>query len=116
MVAPTMQAAELLQVEGVSARVLDMFCLKPVDTEAICKAAQETKAIVTVEEHSIYGGLGELVCAVVAENYPVPVKVLGFPDDECKIGTSAELFNYYGFTPENIANWARKLIERKVKL
>ena len=110
MVYPAKMAAELLSREGISVRVLDMFCLKPYDKEAIIKAAKETKAIVTVEEHSIYGGLGELVCAVTAQNCPVPVKVMGFPDEEYKIGSSAELFEYYGFTPQNIAEEVKKLV------
>ena len=110
MVAPAAKAAELLDAAGVSARVLDMFCLKPADTEAICKAADETKAIVTVEEHSIFGGLGELICGIVAGHKPVPVKILGFPDEEYKVGTAAELFRYYGLTLEGIAEAARKLV------
>jgi transketolase len=110
MVYPAKLAAEQLVKQGISARVLDMFCLKPVDKEAIIKAARETKAIVTVEEHSIYGGLGELVCGVVAQNHPIPVKIMGFPDEEYKIGSSGELFDYYGFTPDGIANEARKLV------
>jgi len=110
MVYPAKLAAEKLAAEGISARVLDMFCLKPVDKEAIVKAAKETKVIVTVEEHSIYGGLGELVCSIVAQNHPVPVKIMGFPDEEYKIGSSAELFDYYGFTPDGIANQVKKLV------
>ena len=110
MVYPAKMAALRLAEQGISARVLDMFCLKPVDEEVIIKAARETKAIVTVEEHSTYGGLGELVCGVVAQNYPVPVKIMGFPDEEYKIGSSAELFDYYGFTPDGIANEVRKLV------
>ncbi|MCL2840180.1 MAG: transketolase family protein [Defluviitaleaceae bacterium] len=113
MVYPAKMAAELLKQEGVSVRVLDMFCLKPYDEESIISAAKETKAIVTVEEHSIYGGLGELVCAVTAQNCPVPVKVMGFPDEEYKIGSSAELFEHYGFTPPNIAQEVKKLVKAK---
>ena len=111
MVYPAKMAAQKLAAEGISARVLDMFCLKPVDKEAIIKAARETGAIVTVEEHSIYGGLGELVCGVVAQNCPVPVKIMGFPDEEYKIGSSAELFDYYGFTPDGIANEVKRLVK-----
>lgn len=111
MVYPTLKAVELLEEDGISVRVIDMFCLKPADTEAILSAARETKAIVTVEEHSIHGGLGELVCGVVSQNHPTKVKILGFPDEECKVGNSADLFNYYGLTPKNIADEARKLLE-----
>ena len=111
MVYPAKMAAELLAAEGLSVRVLDMFCLKPVDEEAIIKAAKETQAIVTVEEHSIYGGLGELVCAVTAQTHPTKVKVMGFPDEEYKIGSSHELFRHYGFTPEGIANQLMRILE-----
>jgi len=110
MVYPAKMAARRLEEQGISTRVLDMFCLKPVDKEAIIKAARETKAIVTVEEHSIYGGLGEMVCGVVAQSHPVPVKIMGFPDEEYKIGSSAELFEHYGFTTDGITNEVRKLV------
>ena len=110
MVYPSTQAADLLKLEGISARVLDMFCLKPADKEAICKAANETKAIITVEEHSIHGGLGELVCGITAQYKPVPVKILGFPDEDYKVGQSHQLFEYYGLTPSGIAAEARKLV------
>ena len=110
MIYPSLKAAELLANEGISARVIDMFCLKPIDVEAICKAAQETKAIVTVEEHSIYGGLGEMVCGVTSKHCPVPVKIMGISDEDCKIGTSVQLFEYYGFTPEGISTEIRKLV------
>jgi len=104
------KAAELLALDGVSARVLDMFCLKPADTEAIYKAARETKAIITVEEHSAHGGLGELVCGVTSRYRPVPVSIMGFPDEEYKVGSNTELFAYYGLTPEYIAAEARKRV------
>ena len=110
MVARAKKAAELLARDGVFARVIDMFCLKPADTGAICKAARETKAIITMEEHSIHGGLGELVCGITAGNFPVPVKILGFPDEEYKTGANTELFDYYGLTPERAAAEAKKLL------
>lgn len=107
------QAALLLQQQGISARVLDMFCLKPADEEAIARAARETGAIVTVEEHSVNGGLGELVSHVVCETYPVPVRVLGFPDEEYLVGKAQELFVHYGLTAENIAKEAALLLTKK---
>ena len=103
-------AAEQLAQSGISARVLDMFCLKPADTEAICKAAIETRGIVTIEEHSVCGGLGELVCGVTSRFCPARVDVMGFPDEERKVGGNTQLFEYYGLTPENIAARARKLV------
>ena len=99
-----------LEEAGISARVIDMYCLKPLDAETVIKAAKETKAIVTVEEHSINGGLGELVSHVVVENAPCRMAILGFPDEEYIVGKSAELFKHYGLTPENIAANARRLL------
>lgn len=115
MVYPAKLAAELLRQEGVSARVLDLFCLKPFDEEQIIKAAEETGAILTVEEHSVNGGLGELVAHCTAEHCPVPMRLMGFPDEEIKVGSSAELFDFYGFTPENIAGEAKRLLGRKAR-
>jgi transketolase len=103
------RAAELLEA---SVRVLDFFCLKPADTSAIAQAARETKAILTLEEHSLHGGLGELVCGVVAAARPVPVKMLGFPDEDWPVGSSRELFAHYGLVPETIAAEALALLER----
>lgn len=111
MVYYAVQAAKLLEAEGISVRVIDLFCLKPLDEEAIVKAAQETKAIVTVEEHSINGGLGELVSHVVVENCPRKMAILGFPDEEYVVGKSSELFQHYGLTPENIAFHAKRLLK-----
>jgi transketolase len=113
MVYPAKQATEILKSVGIHARVIDMFCLKPADTAAIIKAARETGAIVTVEEHSIHGGLGELVCGVTAQNCPVPVKIMGFPNMEYKVGTSAELFRHYGLTSLGIADEAKELVSKK---
>lgn len=113
MVYPAKLAVEQLKEAGVSARLLDMFCLKPFDEEAIVLAAKETGAILTVEEHSFNGGLGELVAHTAVEHCPVPMKIMGFPDEEVLVGKSAELFRHYGFTPENIRDNAIKLLERK---
>lgn len=110
------EAARLLAQEGVSARVLDLFFLKPADTEAILRAARETGAIVTVEEHSVNGGLGELVSRTVCESCPVPVRVLGFPDEEYLVGKSADLFRHYGLTAEHIAAAAHEVLARKAAM
>lgn len=113
MVWPAKQAADLLREKGISARVLDMFFLKPADEDAILRAARETGAIVTVEEHSINGGLGEMVSRVVCGECPVPVRVLGFPDEEYLVGKSGELFRHYGLTAENIAAQAEAAMSMK---
>ena len=113
MVWPAVQAVDLLQQQGIAARVLDLFCLKPADEQSILLAALETGAIVTVEEHSVHGGLGELVAHITAEHQPVPVRIMGFPDEEYKVGSSAELFAYYGLTAANIAAEAARLVRAK---
>lgn len=95
-------AAEALAKDGISVRVLDMHTLKPLDEEAVLKAAAETGRILTVEEHSIYGGLGAAVAQLVAENHPVPVKFLGIPDENAVIGNSKEIFHHYKMDYEGI--------------
>lgn len=107
---PALCAARLLQQKGIRARVIDMYCLKPADEEIVIRAAQETGHIVTVEEHSIFGGLGELVAHITAEHCPVKMRMIGFPDSEVKVGEPAELFQYYGLTAENIAAAAEKIL------
>jgi transketolase len=110
MLAHAKEAAETLERDGCSVRVIDMFTLKPFDVEAVIAAAQETGRIITVEEHSVNGGLGELVAHITAEHCPVPVKILGFPDEEYMVGKSAELFAYYGLNREGIVKTARGLL------
>lgn len=96
-------AADALKEKGVAARMLDMPCLKPFDSEAVAQAASETKCIVTVEEHSINGGLGAAVAqAVCASSHPVRVKCLGFPDEHTVAGTQAEVFKHYGLDAAGI--------------
>lgn len=108
MVYHAKKAAEKLLETGISARVLDMFTIRPIDTNAVIKACSETKAIITVEEHSTNGGLGEAVAHVAAENNPVPIKMMGLPE-EVVIGKNHELFEYYGLTAEGIAKTAINL-------
>ena len=95
------QAGLQLKKQGVSARVLDCSWIKPFDSEAIVKAARETGRIVTVEEHSRYGGLGAMVCEIISE-HPVPVRIIGIPDENVIHGTNAEIFHYYGMDAEGI--------------
>ncbi len=112
MVWHAVQAAALLQKKGVSARVLDMFTLAPFDEGAVRKAAAETKAIVTVEEHSIFGGLGEMTAHIVAESVPVRMKLMGFPDEACRVGKQEDLLCAYGLTAAHIAGQAEALMRR----
>ena len=95
------QAGLQLKEKGISARVLDCSWIKPFDEEAIKKAAKETGRIVTVEEHSQYGGLGAMVCETISEN-PVPVRIIGIPDENVVHGTNAEIFHHYGMDAEGI--------------
>ena len=95
------QAALRLSTQGIHARVLDMSWIKPCDEEAVRQAARETRCIVTVEEHSRYGGLGAMVCEILSE-CPVPVKIIGIPDENVIHGSNAEIFHYYGMDAEGI--------------
>ena len=110
MVRPALDAAEALAAEGITATVLDMYCVKPLDKEAVLRAAQKAKAVLTVEEHAPYGGLGSMVAQVVAENCPRKVKNLTLPDAPVITGTSKEVFAYYGLDAAGIAAAARELI------
>lgn len=112
MVGVALQAAEVLAAEGVSARVLDMATVKPVDREAILVAARETGAIVTAEEHQTHGGLGTQVARVLAEELPTPIGFVGVD----RYGTSGkwdELLGYFDLTPQRIAQAGRDVIARK---
>lgn len=101
MVGPAKEAGKQLQEEGYSVSVLNMHTLKPIDTDAVIKAAQNAKVIVTMEEHSIYGGLGSAVCQIVASDHPVRVVNLAIPDEPAIAGKSSEVFEYYGLTKEH---------------
>lgn len=99
------QAGLSLKEKGVSVRVLDMASIKPVDSEAIKKAAIETGRIITVEEHSQFGGLGAVVTETLSEN-PVPVRIIGIPDENVIHGKPLEIFAHYGLDKEGIINAA----------
>lgn len=104
------KAAEALEKEGKSIRVLDMYCIKPIDREAVLKAAEETKAILTVEEHSMYGGLGSMVAQITAADHPTKVHSLTLPDAPVITGKTPEIFHHYGLDAEGIAKAVRELI------
>lgn len=107
MVRVALDGALALKSSGISARVLNMHTIKPLDEAAIIKAAKECGYIITLEEHSIYGGLGGAVAEVVAKNHPSKVDILGIPDEPAIAGTSKEVFEYYGLTATHIVNLAR---------
>lgn len=104
-------AGRMLNDMGIKARVIDMHTIKPVDEEAVIKAARETGHIITVEEHSINGGLGAAVSEVVVQNYPVKMRILGIPDETVITGNSAEVFEHYGLTAEGICSTAAEILD-----
>lgn len=112
MVQEAVKASEMLKAEGISARVINIHTIKPIDEEIIIKAAKETGTIVTAEEHYIMGGLGSAVSEVVCANAPVPVKIIG-TDRFGKSGKPAELFEEYGLTAKNIVNQVKAAIAMK---
>ncbi|HHW49374.1 MAG TPA: transketolase family protein [Clostridiaceae bacterium] len=107
------KAKELLAEEGISARVINIHTVKPIDKDIIIKAAKETGAIVTAEEHNIIGGLGSAVAEVLVENYPVPMKMVGIEDKYGKSGKPDALLKMYGLTAENIAVKAKEALRMK---
>ena len=108
-----MKAAELLEAEGISARVIDMHTIKPLDEELVLKAARETGCIVTSEEHSVIGGLGGAVCELLSGKCPVPVVRHGVNDEFGRSGTYSAVLEYFGITPEGIAKKARQAVALK---
>jgi len=107
------KAKEMLASEGISARVVNIHTVKPIDKEIIIKAAKETGAIVTAEEHNIVGGLGSAVAEVLVENYPVPLKMVGIEDKFGKSGKPDKLLEMYGLTAENIVAKAKEALKMK---
>lgn len=110
MVLYAKQAAEILKAQGVSASVLDMYCLKPLDEDSIVKVASKARAVVSVEEHSPFGGLGSEVARVLCAKCPKKLAVLSLPDAPVITGTSKEVFAYYGLTGEGIAKKSLELL------
>ena len=112
-VAPAFEAAELLAPEGIQCRVLSLHTLKPLDLAAVRQAAAETGAVITVEEHSVNGGLGE-ACAglLLQEGLPSRFRIVGFPDDHTVTGSQEEIFHHYGIDGPGLAATARQLLTR----
>lgn len=111
-VAPAYEAAKLLESKGISAEVVSMHTINPLDKNAVAELAKRCKAIVTVEEHSVHGGLGE-ACAslLMQERLFVPFKIVGFPDEETVTGSQNEIFNYYGISGEGLMETALELLD-----
>lgn len=110
MVRPAVDAADILKEQGISATVVDMYCLKPLDKDAVIRAAENAKAVITVEEHAPFGGLGSMVSQIVGSECPRKVVNMALPDAPVITGTSKEVFDYYGLTAEGIAEKAKEIL------
>ena len=106
MVAEALEAGKALAARGVSARVINMATIKPLDEELVLKAARECGRIVTCEEHSVIGGLGEAVCSLLCEKCPVPVRRVGVNDEFGFSGPAGDLLRHFGLCAEHIAEVA----------
>jgi transketolase len=113
MVSRTLEAAIALKKQGINARVIEMHTIKPLDNEQVLKAAEETGALVTIEEHSIIGGLGGAISECVALYKPTPLEMVGVNDTFAESGPYPELLDKYGLGVPNIMNAAKKAISRK---
>ena len=108
-------AAEHLAAQGIGARVINIHTIKPLDEELILNAARDCGKVITCEEHSVIGGLGDAVCSVLAEKCPVPVRRLGVPDSFGHSGTAREVLKDFGLTAENIANVIQDFLKTKTE-
>lgn len=113
MVSQSLEAAEALAKEGISARVVNLHTIKPIDRGAIVKCAQETGAIVTAEEHQLAGGMGSAVLEVLATEHPVPVEMVGIKDTFGESGDPSELLEAYGLSVGELVKAARNVLRRK---
>jgi transketolase len=114
MVGEALKAREVLAEDNISARVINMSSIKPIDKETIIRAAKDTGAIVTAEEHTIIGGLGSAVCEVTAEDYRVPVKRVGVRDVFGQSGEVDELMHTYGLTSDNMVKTAKDVMKHRI--
>jgi len=108
---PALEAAHLLKEKNIAAAVISMHTIRPLDTDLLTQVAQQCKAVVTVEEHSVYGGLGEACAAyLLQQGICKPFKIIGIPDEYTVTGSQADIFNHYGINKEGIAAQAMKLL------
>ncbi len=110
MTCEALSAANMLSLEGINITLLDMHTIKPLDTYSILKYAKCSKICITVEEHSIYGGLGGAVSEFLSQNYPIKMKILGLPDEDFMTGKSQDVFKYYGLNSDGIYNTIKSFI------
>jgi transketolase len=113
MTAQALRAADILAEEQISARVIHLGTIKPLDIELVLQAARETGAVVTAEEHSVIGGLGGAVCETLAEGCPVPVERVGLRDQFGQSGNADELLAHYGLTAPHLVEAAERVLKRK---
>lgn len=106
------EAAVLLSAEGIEAEVINMHTIKPLDTQAIIDSALKTGGVITVEEHSIFNGLGAAVAEVLIQNHPTPMKILGIPDEPAIAGTSAQVYAHYGLDAAGIVKTAKGMLSK----
>lgn len=111
VVPEAIEAMEKLKAKGINIRVIDMHTIKPIDKEIIIKSAKETKNIITIEDHSIIGGLGSAVCEVLAENYPKKVYKIGIKDEFGKSGKAEDLLKYFKLDKDSITEFIGKIID-----
>jgi transketolase len=104
------EASERLKNQGISVRLIYIHTIKPIDRDLIIKAAQETGKIITIEEHSVVGGLGSAVAEVVSKNYPVPVKMIGIPDIFASNGPYEKLLGAYGMQTNDLVQTAKDFL------
>ena len=115
MIPEALKAADALEAKGISTAVVNFHTIKPFDTETALAYANKCKAVVTAEEHSIIGGLGEAVCSVVSEKLPVPVRRIGVMDQFGHSGPANEVLRDYGLTADNIVNVIRDIVRPDAK-
>ncbi|WHH59078.1 transketolase C-terminal domain-containing protein [Petroclostridium sp. X23] len=113
MVTKSLEAAELLKSKGIKARVVNIHTIKPIDKELLIKCAQETGAVVTAEEHNVYGGLGSAVSEVLIKEYPVPMEIIGVEDTFTESGDYEELLEKYGLSAGNIVSKVEAVMKKK---
>ncbi|MBU3827240.1 MAG: hypothetical protein IAA31_07100 [Candidatus Anaerobiospirillum merdipullorum] len=108
MVKPAVEAAKILEQAGISTAVIDMYCVKPLDTATLLQESATSRLVVTIEEHSIFGGMGSMVAQVLARHCPKKVVCLALPDEPAPAGTSKEVFAHYGLTGIGIAQTVKE--------
>jgi transketolase len=108
MVAEALKAQEALREEGIDIRIVDIHTIKPIDDEMIVKCAKETKKLISIEEHSVIGGLGTAISEVLTEKYPAKLTRMGMKDCFGKSGSAGELLKYYGLTSKEIIEEVKK--------